>query len=251
MEFQGKKVIVTGANRSIGQRIAIAFAEQGADLVISYRSDPQGAKETVEAIHQLGRRAIALPADFSQMEQVKSFADQALNFLQGVDILINNAAMLCRETILELDPQKMQTVFQVNSIAPLYLTQLCAQSMRDQAVKGCIINISSISANMTMPRGVGYGASKAAVNKWTRHAALDLAKFGIRVNAVAPGVIASGMNADTAVTNPKTWEYYLSVIPLQCAGQPKDIENMVLFLASDKAGWVTGKIIEVDGGHNI
>lgn len=100
-----------------------------------------------------------------------------------------------------------------------------------------------------MPKGIGYAASKAAMNKWTQHAALNLAEFGIRVNTIAPGVVESGMNEDTATTNPELWEYYVSGIPLKRTGTPTDIANMALFLASTKADWITGKIFEVDGGH--
>ncbi|MGM9452827.1 SDR family NAD(P)-dependent oxidoreductase [Legionella bozemanae] len=249
MDFKGKKVIVTGANRSIGQRIAVVFAEQGADVVISYRSDAQGAEETVQAIKATGRNAKAFYADFSKMDHVATFAEQAMEYLGYVDVLVNNAGMLCRETIFELPPEKMQQVFQVNTISPLYLAQLCAKNMVENGKKGCILNISSISGIITMTKGIGYGASKAALNKWTKHAAVDLAQYGIRVNTVAPGVIEAGMNEDTASSNPELWQYYVSNIPLQRAGTPNDIANMALFLASEKANWITGKVIAVDGGH--
>ncbi|MCE0721721.1 MULTISPECIES: SDR family NAD(P)-dependent oxidoreductase [Legionella] len=249
MDFKEKKVIVTGANRSIGQRIAISFAEQGADVVISYRSDAKGAEETVQAIKAMGRNAKAFYADFSKMEHVATFAEQAIEYLGCVDTLVNNAGMLCRETIFELPPEKMQHVFQVNAVSPLYLTQLCAKNMMERENKGCILNISSISGIMTMAKGIGYGASKAALNKWSKHAALDLAQYGIRVNTIAPGVIEAGMNEDTASSNPELWQYYVNNIPLQRPGTPDDIAHMVLFLASEKANWITGKIIAVDGGH--
>ncbi|KTD10982.1 short-chain dehydrogenases/reductases family protein [Legionella gratiana] len=249
MDFKDKKVVVTGANRSIGQRIALAFSEQGADVVISYHNDSKGAEETVQSIKKIGRNAQAFHVDFSEMHQVPIFAEQAINYLGHVDILVNNAGMSSRETIFELPPEKMQQVFQVNSISPLYLTQLCAKNMTERGNKGCIINISSISGTITMPKGIGYGASKAALNKWTKHAALDLAKYGIRVNTIEPGVIEAGMNEDTAASNPDLWSYLLSNIPLKRPGTPNDIAHMALFLASEKANWITGKVFEVDGGH--
>ncbi|ARB91205.1 SDR family NAD(P)-dependent oxidoreductase [Legionella longbeachae] len=249
MDFKKKKVIVTGANRSIGQRIAIAFAEQGADVVISYHSDSAGAEKTLKAITKTGARARAFYADFSDMNQVPIFAEHALGYLGYVDILVNNAGISSRETIFELLPEKMQQVFQINCISPFYLTQLCAKNMMDRENKGCIINISSISGTITMPKGIGYGASKAALNKWTKHAALDLAKYGIRVNTIAPGVIEAGMNEDTATNNPELWSYLLSNIPLQTPGTPNDIAHMALFIASEKASWITGKVFMVDGGH--
>lgn len=249
MNFINKKVIVTGANRSIGQKIALAFAEQGADVAISYRSDALGAEQTTQLIKEKARSAQAIYADFAEMDQVFNFAQQAINYLGHVDILVNNAGMLCRETLMELSPEKMQEVFQVNTIAPLYLTQLCAKDMIVKETKGCIINISSIGGVLTMPKGIGYGASKAALNKWTKNAALNLAEYGIRVNTIAPGVIEAGMNEDTAKNNPELWQYYLRNIPLHTPGAPQDIADMTLFLASEKARWITGKIFEVDGGH--
>ena len=249
MDFKDKKIIVTGANRSMGRKMALSFAEQGADVVISYRSDAAGAEKTVEAIKALGCQAWAIHSDFSDLQQVAAFAEAAIAHLGHVDILINNAGMLCRETLLELSPEKMQTVFQVNTVAPLYLLQLCAKHMIQEKIKGCIINISSIGASTTFPRGIGYAASKAAMNKWTQNAALDLAGHGIRVNAIAPGVIKAGMNEDTALTDPALWKARISDIPLQRAGTVEDIAHMVLYLASDKAAWITGKIFEVDGRH--
>ncbi len=205
----------------------------------------------MRTIKATGRDGQAIYADFSHMDHVTTFAEQAIAYLGNVDVLINNAGMACRETLLALSPEKMQRVFQVNSISPLYLSQLCAKNMIEKQNKGVIINISSISANITMPKGIGYGSSKAALNKWTKHAALDLAKYGIRVNTVAPGVVQAGMNQDTATSNPELWKYYTSHIPLQRPGTPIDIANMVLFLASQKADWITGKVFEVDGGHAL
>lgn len=254
MILKNKKVIVTGANRSIGREIALYFAKNGADVLISYRTDKIGAEATVQSIKEIGSNGLALYADFSQMAGVRAFTEEALNSWGTIDILVNNAGMLSRETLFELAPEKMQEVFQVNTLSPLYLTQLCIKNMIENQIKGCILNISSISGSYTMTgplvhRGIAYASSKAAMNKWTKNAAMDLAKHGIRVNAIAPGIIKSGMNHDTETINPDLWNYYKDNIPLNRTGTPQDIANMALFLVSDKAEWITGKIFEVDGGH--
>lgn len=249
MEFTGKKIIVTGATRSMGQDMALRFAEQGADVVISYRSDPAGAEETLRLIKAMGRNAWAIQSDFSEMCNVASFAEAAIAQLGHIDILINNAGINARETFLDLQPEKMQSLLQVNTAAPLYLLQLCAKNMIQEKIKGCVINISSIAASATFPRGIGYAMSKAAMNKWTQNAALDLAGYGIRVNAIAPGVIKAGMNEDTEATDPVLWKARIDGIPLKRAGSVDDITQMALYLASEKAAWITGKIFEVDGGH--
>ena len=249
MLFENKKVIVTGAGQSIGRKIAEQFAGEGADVLISYRSNESNAQEVVAAINKTGVRGFSLAADFAQNGAVEHFFKTALNLLGSVDILINNAGVLSRETLLTLEPAKLQTVYQVNTLAPLILAQHCALHMIENKVSGGIINISSISGQVTMKKGIAYASSKAALNKWTENAAIDLAPFGIRVNAVAPGVVESGMNATTKTDNPELWQYYQQRIPLGKMGAPTDIASMVLYLASHQADWITGKIFDVDGGH--
>lgn len=249
MKFKGKKAIITGANRSIGRAIAVALAEQGADIVISYRSDKTGALATINEIKKYGHNATSFHADFTKNEKVAEFVKNAINFLGGIDLLVNNAAMLSREQFFEITPEQMEQVLQVNTIAPFYLMQLCAKEMVDNSTKGSVVNISSIAGSSTFPRGVAYASSKAAVNKFTQNAALELAKHGIRVNAISPGVIESGMNEETAQSNPELWQEYLNKIPLRRVGAPNDISNAVLFLLSDQADWITGKTFEIDGGQ--
>lgn len=249
MKFKDKKVIVTGAGRSIGKTIALDLAREGADIVISYRSNEPGAAATVEEIKRLGRQACCIHADFSNNKEVDAFAHQAIDFLGHVDCLVNNAGMLFRDKFLEITPENLSTVYQVNTIAPFYLMQMVAKDMIAKKVKGSIVNISSIAGTFTFTQGLGYASSKAAMNKMTQNAALELAPHQIRVNVVAPGVIEAGMNETTATTNPELWAKYCQGIPLNRPGTPKDISQATCFLLSDDANWMTGKIIEVDGGH--
>lgn len=249
MSFNGKKVIVTGGNNSIGREIAIAFAKEGADVVISYCHDEQGAEQTLLSMSQWGGYSRAFQVDFSNNQAVLRFFEQVISCLSHVDILINNAALLNRETLFELSPERMQQIFQVNTIAPFYLTKLCAQEMIERGKKGSLINISSISSSVSRQANIAYPASKSALNQWTKNAAWSLAKHGIRINAILPGIIEAGMNKNTVKTHPERWESYLKNIPLNRAGTPNDIANMALFLASSKAAYVTGKLFEVDGGY--
>lgn len=249
MKLAGKNAIVTGANRSFGRCMAQALAEQGANVVISYRSDEAGAMQTLELIQPYGHKATAFYADFSDPTQVNIFGEKAIAFLGGVDMLVNNAGVGNRDEFLDVTPEAMAAVYQINVIAPLQLAQICARHMIAYQTKGRIVNISSIVALCTFAHGVAYASSKAAMNKSTQNIALDLAKHGICVNAVAPGVIESGLNETTAETNPALWEKYFSQIPLQRAGTPEDVTSMVLFLLSEQASWITGKVFPVDGGH--
>jgi NAD(P)-dependent dehydrogenase (short-subunit alcohol dehydrogenase family) len=249
MNFKGRKIIVTGASSGIGKAIAKQFLDLEADVAITYRTQADFAESLVENLKLKNQKFKAFQVDFLDNVQIKNFSHEAINYLGSVDILINNAGMLCREKFFELTPQKMDTVFQVNTIAPFYLAQLCALHMKENGILGSIINISSIAATTTLPKGVGYASSKSAMNKWTKNAALNLAEYNIRVNAIAPGVIQSGMNENTSETDPELWAYYQKNIPLKRTGTPKDIVEMVLFLASEKSSWITGKVFEVDGGQ--
>ena len=252
MDFIGKKVIVTGGSRSIGRQIALDFAEQGAQVCIGYTKNKTQADETLALLREKNQQDhAAICADFSHQDQITSFADKALAHLGQVDILVNNAGMIFRERLLDISFEQMQQIFQINTLAPLYLSQLCAKNMIAHQTKGCIVSISSIASLKTSPYGIGYAASKAALNKWTKNAALDLSEYGIRVNAVAPGIIGTGMNENQASLDPKKWRERTQGIPLQRAGSPDDIAPMVLYLASEKASWITGKVIEIDGGVNL
>lgn len=249
MSSSSKKAIITGANRSIGREIALGLASQCSKIAISYHHDEEGAEETVQMLRGYNIQAESFRTDFSAMEQVERFARDALQFLGEVDILINNAAITSREQFLDLKPEKISKVFQVNTLTPLYLTQICAKNMCDHKISGNIINISSIASKRTFSRGTVYASSKAALNKLTENLSLELSPYGIRINAIAPGFIEAGMNADTKETDYERWKMCLEKIPLKRTGLPKDISNMVAFLVSDKAAWITGKIFEVDGGQ--
>lgn len=249
MNFHGKKVIITGASSGIGKEIASYFLDLEADVAISYRNNIDSAESLVDKKKLTTQKFKAFQVDFLDNIQIEKFTHEAINYLGGVDILINNAGMLCREKFFELTPKKIEHVFQINTIAPFYLAQQCALYMKDHGILGSIINISSIAGTTTLPKGIGYASSKAAMNKWTKNAALDLAAHKIRVNAIAPGVIQAGMNEKTSETDPELWAYYQKIIPLRRTGQPRDVIEMVLFLASENSSWITGKVFEVDGGQ--
>jgi NAD(P)-dependent dehydrogenase (short-subunit alcohol dehydrogenase family) len=243
MKLFNKKAIVTGASRSIGKAIAHAFAEQGADVVISYRSNDSGAKETVAAIHKLGRASKAIYADFSHPEKAARFFEEALEFLGKVDILVNNAAEYDTTPFLDLDVVQFSHLLNVNVSIPMFLTQLAAKYMIQKRIKGTIINISAISGTRPYPNRVAHGTAKAALNMLTRTTALELAPYGIRVNGIAPG-------ATPYEKNPIDKDS-LAAIPLNRMGLPEDQAQAALFLASDDSSWATGQILTIDGGQSL
>lgn len=241
MKLLGKKAIVTGANRSIGRAIALAFAREGADVVISYRSDQKEANITIEMIKQLGRSGKCFFADFSCIENVSTFFDQALEYLGQVDILVNNAAAYDTTAFLDLEPIRFEELIKVGITAPMFLSQLSAKQMIAKKISGKIINISSISGNRPYPNRVAHSAAKAALNMLTQSMALELAQYGIRVNGIAPGMTSY---EDTPVVENLS-------IPLRRVGIPLDHAQAAVFLVSEESSWMTGQMIIVDGGQSL
>ncbi len=248
MKLASKKAIVTGAGRSIGRAIALKLAQEGADVLITYCNNDKGAFETLSMIEQTGAKAFAMQADFSTPQGVSDFSKKAIAELGAVDILVNNAGVPNR-TGFSISPEEMLSTFQLNTFAPFLLSQHVANHMIEKHIEGSIIHISSIAVDFKKPAQVAYSSSKAALNSIMESSAVHLAKHNIRVNAVAPGVVSDGMNAERLADNPELQAHYESIIPLGRIGKPEDIANMVAFIASDDASWITGKVIDVDGGH--
>ncbi len=243
MKLEGKKVVVTGANRSIGKAIAQLFAKEGAELVISYRSDKKGAEETVQQIQKAGGIAKALHADFSTHVGVEQFYRNSIDVLGQVDILVNNAAGYNTLGFFELKPQDFEQLLQITLMTPFLLSQLVARGMVQKQTGGNIINISAISGARPVLNRVAHASGKAALNMLTQTMALELAQHQIRVNAIAPGY--------TPYEESSNLDPILKDIPLGRAGLSHDQASAALFLATEESSWITGQVLTVDGGHSI
>lgn len=243
MKLAEKKVIVTGANRSIGKAIALLFAREGAELVISYRSDKKGADEVVDCILNAGGSAKAFYADFSTCEGVEQFYHECIRVLGHVDILVNNAGGYNTLGFFELTPHGFEKLLQVTLMTPFFLSQLVAKNMVEKQTRGIIINISSISGTRPTMKRTAHASGKAALNMLTQSMALELAQHGIRVNAIAPGYTPYEENSE--------FNSVIQDIPLGRVGLPSDQASTALFLATDESSWMTGQILTVDGGHSI
>lgn len=244
MKLKGKKAIVTGANKSIGRAIAIAFAEEGADVVISYRTDEKGALETLDAIQKAGRAGKAIYADFTQEKGVEHFFQQGLAFLGHIDILVNNAAGYDTAAFLDLSFETFEYLLKAGVMAPMLLSQLAAKEMVKNKTAGNIINISSISGMRPYPNRTAHSTAKSALNMLTESMALELGSYNIRVNAIAPG----NTPYDESTIHESS---IVEGIPLKRAGLATDQAKAALYLASEDSSWVTGHILVVDGGQSL
>jgi NAD(P)-dependent dehydrogenase (short-subunit alcohol dehydrogenase family) len=247
--LKNKKALITGASSGIGQAIALAFAEQGADVVFSYHKNEKGAQELLSQMTALQQNAHAVRAIMSDTQDLQKLVDEAVHFLDGIDILVNNAGTITRHAdFLEISTDALDEIMAVNLRAPFILSQLVANQMIQQNRGGSIINISSISAQIPCSGLTHYECSKAGVHTLTRGSASALAKHKIRVNGIAPGLVPSNINRLQREDNPDLWNDRVARIPLGRAGYPEEIADMVVMLASDKSSWTTGAMITIDGG---
>jgi len=244
-KLENKVALVTGSSRGIGRGIALAFAAEGADVVINYRRDGAAAQETVNVAESLGRKALAVQADVADYEQVQAMVAKTLEVFGRFDIVVANSGIASRVApIWEFDVEHWHKVINTNLHGVFYTCRAAAGHLVERR-SGNVILISSIGADQCAPMGAPYYAAKAAVNALTKCLAKECAPAGVRVNCIAPGLISTDMG-DRLI------KFYgdlvLNSIPLGRPGQPEDIGKAAVYLASDDASFVTGKILRVDGG---
>jgi glucose 1-dehydrogenase len=242
MELQGKVALVTGAGSGIGYAIAQRFAREGAKVCVNYLGHEEDAKELAE---RLGC-AVALEADVSDPAAVRQLVADTEAQLGPVDVLVNNAGIEEEQPFLEIDLDDWNKTLAVDLTGPFLCAQACARSMKERG-GGSIVNISSIHEDFPFPGFTPYCAAKGGMRMLMRNVALELAPFGIRVNNVAPGAIATPINEET-LNDPKKLDRLKQIIPLARMGKPEEVAEVVLFLASDRARYVTGSTYYVDGG---
>jgi NAD(P)-dependent dehydrogenase (short-subunit alcohol dehydrogenase family) len=244
--FSNKVVIVTGASRGIGSATAQAFARQGATVIINYRSDAAGAEKTLARVQDEGGKAHILQADISLIEDIDRMVTQTEQEIGPIEVLINNAAAINRQSFLDVTMEGFDMTFSTNIRGVFYLSQQVARGMVKRQ-HGSIIHTSSILAQLSVPTRTVYSASKGAVESLTRAMALDLAPFNIRVNAISPGMIRTEA-LEAGFSSPEVLESLANYIPGKRIGDPDEIAQVALFLASDKASYINGIVIPVDGG---
>lgn len=244
--LKDKVAIVTGAASGNGRGIALRLAEEGARITVADVSQT-GAQETVAMISAAGGEALAVRADVSQKEQVEAMVAATVQQFGAVDILVNNAGVETLIPFLDLPEAEWDRVLAVNLKGPFLCTQAAAKEMIKTGRGGKVVNIASINSAVALVGQAHYVSSKGGLLLLTKSLALELAPHNINVNAVGPGVIETAMTTNS-LSNPARKEMFLNRIPLKRIGQPRDIGNAVLFLASDEADYITGTILYVDGG---
>ena len=244
MQLRGKTAIITGASRGIGKSIALTLAAQGANVVINYSKNEKAAMAVADEVKKMGVSALVLKADVSKFDEVENFVDKVLKEFDGIDILVNNAGITKDNLLIRMSEEDFDSVMKVNMKGVFNFTKSVSKIMIKQR-HGKIINISSVVGIKGNAGQSNYAAAKSAIIGFTKSIALELASRGINVNAIAPGYVESDM---TAVLPEKVKEQMKNLIPLKRSGTPLDIANGVLFLAGAYSDYITGQVINIDGG---
>lgn len=245
--LKDKVTLVIGASRGIGKAIALAFANEGATVVITYNSKENEAKETVEAMQSMGVTAGYYKCDISNFDDTKKLIENVIKEYGTIDVLVNNAGITKDNLIVRMSEAEFDDVVSTNLKGAFNtIKHISRYMMRNKS--GSIVNVSSVVGLMGNIGQINYAAAKSGLIGLTKTTAKELAKYGVRCNAIAPGFI------DTDMTNKlpeQAKEKLMKELPLNRVGTPEEVANVVTFLASDKSSYVTGEIIKVDGGMYI
>ena len=245
--LEGKVAIVTGGNSGIGRSIVETLAQLGARVVIDYRSHPEATEELEKEIGSYGGSSIGVQADVADLNDLQRLVDTAVSRYGRLDVMVNNAGIETRTSILDTTPEDYDKVLNVNLRSVFFASQFAAKQMIAQGGGGRIINISSVHEDWPMPNNTPYCCAKGGVRMMTRTAALELASHGITIVNVGPGAVATPIN-DSTMNNPELLARLNASIPLGRMAQPHEIASVVAFLASDAAGYITATTIFADGG---
>lgn len=240
----GKTALVTGAGRGIGREIALTLAREGADVAINYNGSEAAAKEVATEIENMGRRAVLIRCNVADFKAAQELIEKAEKELGRLDILVNNAGITRDNLLLRMSEEEYDAVLDTNLKGCFNTIRHAAKLMIKQRT-GRIINLSSVSGVMGNAGQANYSASKAGIIGLTKSAARELASRNVTVNAIAPGFIETEM---TAVLSDSVKENILAQIPMKRLGSTKDIAEAAVFLASDKAAYITGQVIQINGG---
>ncbi|RAU84272.1 SDR family NAD(P)-dependent oxidoreductase [Pontibacter arcticus] len=247
-KLKGKVALITGSDSGIGQATAIEFAKEGADVVICYHSDKEGAEETLKEVEKLNRKGIVLQVDISDEQNVAQLFEQAFEKFGTLDILVNNAAVNGSGIhVADMSTEVFDKTIRTNLYGTFFCSRTFIRHRKQKGGKGKIINVSSVHEEIVSAGTADYCASKAGVRNLARTMALELAEDGINVNNIAPGMILTPMNQE-AVDDKEARQKSEKNIPMKRAGKPEEIAKVAVFLASSDSDYVTGSSYFMDGG---
>jgi glucose 1-dehydrogenase len=247
MSLKGKSAIVTGGNTGIGKAIVLALAEEGANVCIDYVAMPEAAEELERKVAGLGDQAIGVKADVSKVADLQMMIDETVKAFGRVDIMVNNAGVETRTSVLDTPEDRYDFVMNVNLKSAFFGTQLAAKQMIKQGDGGRIINITSVHEDWPMPGNTPYCLSKGGMRMLTRTAGVELAPHNITVVGVGPGAVDTPINKETEA-DPEKMKTLNAAIPLGRMADPSEIGSVVAFLAGDGSSYVTATTIFADGG---
>ncbi|MBE9015233.1 glucose-1-dehydrogenase [Chroococcidiopsis sp. CCALA 051] len=248
MKLEGKVALVTGSSQGIGSAVAVRLAKEGANVVIDYRSHPEGAEATLKQVEATGRKGYIVQADLGVVSDVRRLVAESIQYFGQLDILVNNAGVDGKNTdFWDVTEANYDAVLNVNLKGAFFATQAIVQHLIETKRKGKIINISSVHEELPFPHFTPYCASKGGLKMVMRNLAVELGSLGITINNVAPGAIETPINTNL-LNDPQKLGALLQNIPLGRLGKPEDIGPVVAFLASSDADYITGSTFFVDGG---
>ena len=247
MTLKGKVAIVTGGNTGIGKAVVLALAGAGADIVVDYISNEAAEQEVEQQVRALGDKVVGVKADVSKVDELKTLIDAAVTNFGRLDVMVNNAGVETRTSVLDTTEEEYAKVLDINLKSAFFGTQLAAKQMIAQGEGGRIINMTSVHEDWPMPGNTAYCLSKGGMRMLTRTAGVELAPHNILVVGVGPGAVDTPINKAT-VADPKALAILDNAIPLGRLAQPEEIGSIVAFLAGDGASYLTATTIFADGG---
>jgi NAD(P)-dependent dehydrogenase (short-subunit alcohol dehydrogenase family) len=243
-KLTGRKAIITGGDSGIGRAVAIAFAREGADIVIAYLNEDEDAEETAKYVEQAGKKAVLIPGDIREEAHCRKIIDTAVSELGGIDILVNNAAFqMSRQSLQEVSSEEWDRTFKTNIYPMFYLCKMAEEHLKPGST---VINTTSVNAYKPKPTLVAYAATKGAIQNFTSSMAQLWAEKGIRVNCVAPGPILTPLIPSTM--SEEEVKTFGQDVPLKRPGQPAELAPSYVLLASEDSSYMTGATIQITGG---